>query len=86
MGKLLLLVGNQKKLDRMTKSPLVLEALTLVVAADAGFLISSLVQDVFGLSSLPVIYYNIDNASLYETLWSTKVISDKRLRVGVTRL
>ena len=77
---------KSKKLDRVTKSPLALEALALSEAADAGFLISSLVHDVFGLSSLPVIQCNTDNASLYETLWSTKVISDKRLKVDVARL
>ena len=50
------------------------------------FLFFSLVQEVFGLSSLPVVHCYTDNACLCETLWSTKVISDKGLRVDVARL
>ena len=65
----------------MTKSSLASEALILDKAADAGFLISSLVQ-----GSVVCLHCYTDNVSLYETLWSTKVISDKRLRVDVARL
>ena len=78
-GKIAPFSWQSKKLDRVKKNPLALEALALGVAADAGFLISSLVQEVFALSSLPVVLYYTDNASSYEILWSTKVISDKRL-------
>ena len=41
---------QSKKLNRVTKSPLVSEALALSEAADAGFLMASIWQDVFGLS------------------------------------
>ena len=63
-----------------------MEALALGEAADAGFLISSLVHEVFSLSSLPVVHCYTDNPPLYETLSSTKVISDMRLGVDVTKL
>ena len=70
----------------MTKSPLASEALSLAEASDAGFLVSTLVQEIFRLSTLPRVICYTDNRSLTDTLVTTKVISDTRLKVDVARL
>ena len=70
----------------MTKSPLASETLALCEGADAGFLVSSLVREIFNLPSLPPVQCYTDNRSLTDTLVTTRVISDRRLRVDVARL
>ena len=77
---------QSKKLTRVTKSPLASETLALNEAADSGFLIASMVQEMFGLSSLPMVDCFTDNGSLTETLQTSKIVSDKRLRVDIARL
>lgn len=77
---------QSKKLDRVTKSPLASETLALSEAADAGFLVSSLLQEIFGLFSLPPVYCYTDNCSLTSALETSTIISDRRLRVDIARL
>ena len=77
---------QSKKLERVTKSPLASEASALGEAADAGFLVSSLVQEIFGLSSLPPVHCFTDNGSLTSALETSTIISDRRLRVDIGRL
>ena len=67
-------------------SPLASEALSLAEAADAGFLASVMIQEVFQLNKLPVVRCKTDNASLVETLNSSNLVSDKRLRVDIARV
>ena len=70
----------------MTKSPLASEVLSLAEASDVGFLVSTLVQEIFCLSTLPRVICYTDSRSLADTLVTTKVISDTRLKVDVARL
>ena len=77
---------QSKKLERVTKSPLASETLALGEAADAGFLVSSLVQEIFGLSKLPPVHCYTDNRSLTNALETSTIISDRRLRVDIARL
>ena len=77
---------QSKRLYRVTKSPLASETLALCEGADAGFLVSSLVREIFNLPSLPPVQCYTDNRSLTDTLVTTRVISDRRLRVDVARL
>ena len=58
----------------MTKSPWASETLALSEGADAGFLVSSLVQEIFNLPSLPLVKCFTDNRSLTDTLVTTRVI------------
>ena len=74
------------RLNRVTKSPLASEALSLAEASDAGFLVSTLVQEIFCLSTLPRVICYTDSRSLTDTLVTTKVISDTRLKIDVARL
>ena len=80
------IIWQSKKLNRVTKGPLASEALALSEAADAGFLLASIWQEVFGLLVLPKVLCRTDNESLKEALYSSKVVSDRRLRVDITRL
>ena len=77
---------QSKRLNRVTKSPLASETLALSEGADAGFLVSALVQEIFNLPSLPLVKCYTDNRFLTDTLITTRVISDRRLRVDVARL
>ena len=77
---------QSKKLDRVTKSPLASETLALSEAADSGFLISSIVQEIFGMSVLPPVHCFTDNESLTRALGTSNLISDRRLRVDMARL
>ena len=77
---------QSKKLNRVTKSPLASEALAVNEAADAGFLVSSMLAEILNLVKLPVVHCFTDSKSLVENIASTKVVSDRRLRVDVARL
>ena len=77
---------QSKKLNRVTKSPLASEALAVNEAADAGYLISSMLAEILKLAKLPMVHCFTDSKSLVENIASTKVVSDRRLRVDVARL
>jgi hypothetical protein len=55
-------------------------------AADSGFLVASIVQEIFGTKNLPNIEIRTDSMSMQEHLESKKVIQDSRLRVDTARL
>ena len=67
-GKVAPISWQSRKLTRVTKSPLASETLALSEAADSGFLIASMVQEMFRLPSLPKVECYTDNGSLTETL------------------
>ena len=70
----------------MTKSPLASETLALGEGADAGFLLAEMVKEVFGLNIRPQINCITDSKSLVQHLHTSKVSSDRRLRVDMSRL
>ena len=77
---------KSKKLDRVTKSPLASEIMAVADAADSGFLVASITQELFRLEKLPNIELRTDSKSLKEHLETKKVIQDPRLRVDTARL
>ena len=85
-GKVIPIFWQSKKLNRVTKSPLASETLALSEAADAAFLLSKILQEVFNTSTFPMIECFTDNASLTETLHTSNIVSDRRLRVDIHRL
>ena len=85
-GLLSPLCWSSKKLNRVTRSPLASEAVALNEAADAAFLISAMIQEIFQLPNFPPVLCRTDSASLVETLQSTNLVTDKRLRIDVARL
>ena len=84
--KVVPLSWQSKKLSRVTKSPLASETMALGEGADASFLIASLMKEIFLLPSIPKIRCMTDNKSLFETLKTTKVTKDLRLRMDIARL
>ena len=85
-GSITPIMWQSKKLNRVTKSPLASETMELAEAADGGFLIASMVQEVFRLGRLPEIECITDNRSVTEFLKTSHVIQDTRLRVDVARI
>ena len=86
MNRMAPICWSSKKLDRVTKSPLASETLALGEAADAGVLIAAMLQETFRLPRLPEVLCKTDNASLVETLKSSNLVSDRRLRIDVARV
>ena len=60
--------------------------MALAEAADNGFLIAKMTQEVFGLNVLPKVTCFTDNKSLYDNLQSSKIVQDSRLRVDIARI
>ena len=95
-GSIVFLVGQNnkaapmswksKKLTRVTKSPLATEVSAVADAADHGFLMASMVKELFNLKEIPPINLITDSYSLKQHLASDKTISDPRLRVDIARL
>ena len=62
------------------------ETLALNEGADAGLLVAALVQESFKLSFLPSVECCTDNSLLEETIHTSNIISDRRLRVDISRV
>ena len=54
--------------------------------ADAGFLVAALVQEIFKLSFLPSVECYTYNSSPEDTIHTSNMISDWRLRVDMSRV
>ena len=85
-GRVAPIMWQSKKLNRVTKSPLASETMELAEAADAGFLIAAMVQEVYNLQRFPPVECFTDSLSLTEFLKTSHVIQDTRLRVDVARI
>ena len=77
---------RSKRIDRVTKSPLATEISAVADGSDVGFLVASMVKEIFELREVPVIQVRTDSKSLRDHLGTDKVIKDPRLRVDVARL
>ena len=77
---------KSKKLERVTKSSIASETMSLAEAADAGHFVALMVKQIFGLKAAPKVFCKTDNKSLAEHLKTSKVIQDLRLRVDLARL
>ena len=85
-GRLSPLVWRSKKLDRVTKSPLASEAMAFAEAADAGYLVSEMIKEIFGTERKVDVNCYSDSKSLKDHLESSNIISDLRLRVDMARM
>ena len=70
----------------MSKSPLVAETMALAEAADAGYLASQIVKEIFAVAETPEVKCFTDSRSLIDHLATSHVIQDSRLRVDVARI
>ena len=84
--KVVPVVWQSKKISRVTKSPLASETLALSEGADAGYLLATQIKEIFLLENLPQIRCVTDNKSLFETMQTSNLIKDLRLRVDIARL
>ena len=82
------ILWESKKIKRVVKSTLAAEALSLSEAIDSaeyiGFIISEIVLRKSN-NVIPIECY-IDNYSLFENLYSTKSVSEKRLRIDLASI
>ena len=85
-GKVAPLAWQSKKLGCVTKSSFASETMVLGEGADASYLIANLIQEIFLLPKPPRITCSTDGKSLYETLKTTNVTKDLRLRVDIAQL
>ena len=70
----------------MTKSPLASEVISVADAADSGFMVASIVKELYDMEKLPVIELHTDSKSLKEQLRTKKVIQDPHLWVDTACL
>ena len=77
-------VWKSKKLDRVTKSPLASEISAIADAADAGFYVKSIVEEIWKTNCKIDVY--TDSDSLRKHISTTNQIDDLRLRVDTARL
>ena len=80
------IMWQSKRLHRVTKSPLASETMALAEAADAGYFLAQITQEIFNLKKKLKIVCNTDSKSLVDHLSNSKVIQDVRLRVDIARL
>ena len=85
-GKTVPLSWRSKRIQRITKSPLASETSALADAADAAYLLASMVKEVFNLRSAPTIHCKTDSKSLVQTLHTSNAVTDHRLKVDIARL
>ena len=85
-GKKCPLTWQSKKVRRVVKSTLAAETLSLLDAAEAGIYMANLIGEVLNLDSLPLVKCYVDNKSLVDSLYSTKQVDDKHLRINLAVL
>ena len=82
-NKVIPLQWQSKRIRRIARSTMAAECLAMVDAVDAAFLIKSLLEELLLCQNSIKIVSIIDNKSLFDALYSTKTIEDKRLSVDV---
>ena len=75
-----------RKLKRVTKSTLAAETLAATEAVDSAYMINELLSEILPESGNRKIIVHTDNKSLYDTVRTSNVTSDKRLRVDIASL
>ena len=70
----------------MVKSTLAAETLAAVKAVETGFLLASILKELHNSQSSIDIECFTDNQSLFDTIYSTNSVIDKRLCVGMAIL
>ena len=88
-GKSCPLAWESKKIRRVVKSTLAAETLAVSDAVDVAYYLGSMLSEIiFGVQDknvIPIVSY-VDNYSLFENVYSTKNVSEKRLRIDLASL
>lgn len=72
------------KIKRVVRSTLAAETLSLQEGTDAAFYVQSLLKESLVIN-VPIVAY-VDNKSVCQALYSTKLVDDKRLRIDIAAL
>ena len=75
-----------RKLKRVVKSTLAAETLAATEAVDSAFMISKILCEILDEDNNREIVVHTDNKSLYDTVRTSNVATDKRLRVDIAYL
>ena len=76
---------KSKKLKRIIRSTLAAETLALEETLEASFLLRSFLMEIINISEKEAIPIHcvVDNKSLIECIYSTKTITEKRLKIDI---
>ena len=86
-GKCCPLFWQAKKIRRVVHSTLAAEALSLQEGLEASFYYRHMLEEILGLPSKSIdIYAFVDNKSVIDSVHSTKLVEDKRLRIDIAAL
>lgn len=84
-GKTCPIAWSAKKIKRVVKSTLAAEALSLTEGLDACYFVRSILCEMFLIENVLIKCYT-DNKSLCQNVHSTKLISEKRLRMDLASI
>jgi hypothetical protein len=75
------------KIKRVVRSTIAAEALSLQDGLESSFYHRRIIEDILGLKhkTIPIEAY-IDNKSVVEAVYSTKLVDDKRLRIDIAAI
>ena len=76
---------SSNRVKRVVRSTLASETLSFTEGTDTGFFLSQLLQEILYKQKTRIECYT-DSRSLFETVGTTKLISDKRLRVEISAI
>ena len=79
------LYWQTRRLKRVVKSTLAAETMALLEGAEAGVYLATILKEVLG-SNRATVSCITDNKSLVDSLYSTKRVDDKRLRIDMAVL
>lgn len=84
-GRICPITWSSSKIKRVVKSTLAAEALSLVDGVDACYFVRSILQEMFKVKDIKIKCFT-DNKSLCQNIHSTKLISEKRLRMDLASI
>ena len=86
-GKCCPLFWHANKIKRVVRSTIAAEALSLQEGLECGSCYRKFIEDILGISNktIPIIAY-VDNKSVIEAVYSTKLVDDKRLRIDIAAI
>ena len=77
---------SSRKLKRVVRSTLAAETLAAVESLDSAYLVGNLFAEIFSETKMREIEIHTDNRSLYDTVRTSNVPEDKRLRIDIAAL
>ena len=86
-GKCCPLSWHACKIKRVVRSTIAAETLSLQEGLECSFYYRKMIEDIFGISNktVPIVAY-VDNKSVIQAVYSTKLVDDKRLRVDIAAI